>query len=102
MKKTTVTITRYEDGSGSISGECEICGQFPCEHVTEQGYFAEDKTLKINTDFEMLVLKSIVENALAVNQTVLKKNPHFKIIRRWVATLKFLKGELEKLGANHE
>jgi DNA-directed RNA polymerase subunit RPC12/RpoP len=39
MKKITVTRIIYEDGYAEVSGECLVCGQFPCRHSNTAGEF---------------------------------------------------------------
>ena len=34
MKKIVLNKIVYEDGWRDISGHCDICGSFPCKHVT--------------------------------------------------------------------
>jgi len=46
MKKTTVTIITYEDGFREISGECDICKQFPCEHCPPDVTLVSSTTLR--------------------------------------------------------
>lgn len=36
-KKLSIVLTIYEDGATEFSGECEFCGQFPCEHCAPTG-----------------------------------------------------------------
>lgn len=42
MKKVRVTYIVYEDGFSEISGACDFCGQFPCEHVSPDGTVTTD------------------------------------------------------------
>jgi hypothetical protein len=102
MKKTQVTRIQYEDGSGSIEGHCDICGQFPCKHATEQGYFTRDVTLKINTKQEMKVLEMALRVLAAAEEDICHSKESYSVeakydSKRNLASIHFILGELGKL-----
>ncbi len=46
MKKTTVTVITYEDGQREIHGDCDFCGQTPCEHCPPDVTILQESMLR--------------------------------------------------------
>ena len=46
MKKTTVTIITYEDDVREIHGDCDFCGQTPCEHCPPDVTIVKESMLR--------------------------------------------------------
>lgn len=88
MKEIRVTRTKnLTHGGGSIEGKCDLCGSFPCIHVTEQGYFVGDNIWKLNDREELRLIQRLLLKEKQRLEAIKKRSSvedHYLHLAKWL------------------